>query len=396
MGADAWGQRKLGEVSYSLVRGPFGGSLKKEIFVSQGYRVYEQQDAIYGAEVNGRYYITQDKYDEMSRFAIADGDFIISCSGTIGKIHRLPQNSPSGVINQALLKITVDESKILPDFFLQYFRWDKFQHSIIDDTQGGAIKNLIGMDSFKKTEINCPAIAEQTAIGDFFRTLDDAITLHQRKLDYLRELKRGYLQQMFLQAGERVPRVRFSGFVGEWINKKAGEVFISVSDKNHPHLPVLSASQEKGMVLRDEIGIDIKYNENALGTYKRIMPEQFAIHLRSFQGGFAHSTLEGITSPAYTILNFENKGEHDSTFWKEIFTSSSFIKRLETITYGIRDGRSISFDEFSTLIMHCPTVVEQTVIGNFFRIFDEQITAQATKLKQLKQLKAAYLQQMFV
>ena len=174
-----WEERRLGEVVSNLVRGPFGGSLKKEIFVSEGYRVYEQQDAIYGAKTNGRYYITDEKYDEMSRFAVEDGDFIISCSGTIGQIYRLPINSEKGIINQALLKITVDESKVHPDFFLQYFRWDKFQQNITDDTQGGAIKNLIGMEIFKKIELKCPSTPEQTAIGNFFRKLDELIACHQ-------------------------------------------------------------------------------------------------------------------------------------------------------------------------------------------------------------------------
>jgi type I restriction enzyme S subunit len=87
--------------------------------------------------------------------------------------------------------------------------------------------------------------------------------------------------------GGLVPQVRFSGFLKPWKIKKAAEIFISVTDKNHSDLPVLSASQEKGMVLRDEIGIDIKYDESALNTYKRIQQGQFAIHLRSFQGGLA-------------------------------------------------------------------------------------------------------------
>jgi len=201
---------------------------------------------------------------------------------------------------------------------------------------------------------------------------------------------------MFPQTGESVPRARFDGFTGTWEIKKAGEIFVSVSNKNCPHLPVLSASQEKGMVLRSELGIDIKYDINSLNTYKKIRQGQFAIHLRSFQGGFAYSDLEGITSPAYTILDYKNSNEHDSNYWKEIFVSQLFIKRLETITYGIRDGRSISFSEFSTLEFPFPSIPEQIAIGNFFRTLDEQITAQQQKLSQLKQLKSAYLQKMFI
>ena len=200
---------------------------------------------------------------------------------------------------------------------------------------------------------------------------------------------------MFPQNGESVPRIRFAGFKCDWKSEKAVEIFISVSDKNHAHLPVLSASQEKGMVLRDEIGIDIKFDENTLCTYKRIIPGQFAIHLRSFQGGFAHSILEGITSPAYTILDFKSQDQHDSDFWKEIFVSRNFIKRLESITYGIRDGRSIGFSEFATLTVSFPELEEQTAIGTFFRKLDEQIVTYQAKLDKLKQLKQTFLKKMF-
>ncbi|WP_323680608.1 restriction endonuclease subunit S, partial [Listeria seeligeri] len=125
-----------------------------------------------------------------------------------------------------------------------------------------------------------PNLTEQQKIGDFFKQLDDTIALHQRKLDAL--------------------KLRVSNFAGEWEQRKAGNIFMTISDKNHAHLPVLSASQELGMIRRDNIGINIKYNEKSLKNYKLVKPGQFVIHLRSFQGGFAWSYITGITSPAYT------------------------------------------------------------------------------------------------
>jgi len=285
-------------------------------------------------------------------------------------------------------KIRIDEK------FWAYVIQQKFELEK-EKAPGGTIKTIT-KEALSDFTVSLPEFPEQTAIGTFFRTLDDTITLHKRKLDGLKELKKGYLQQMFPQAGESVPRVRFAGFTKPWKIKKAGEIFVSVSDKNCPHLPVLSASQEKGMVFRSELGIDIKYDINSLNTYKRIRQGQFAIHLRSFQGGFAHSDLEGITSPAYTILDYKNSNEHDSNYWKEIFVSRLFIKRLETITYGIRDGRSISFSEFSTLEFSCPSKPEQATIGNFFCKFDNIINSQQSKLDKLKRLKSTYLQKMFI
>ncbi|WP_249962901.1 restriction endonuclease subunit S [Histophilus somni] len=176
-----------------------------------------------------------------------------------------------------------------------------------------------------------------------------------------------------------VPKLRFPEFTHAWEQRKAKEIFISVSEKGFPHLPVLSASQEFGMIRRDDIGIDIKYDQKSTQTYKRVSPGQFVIHLRSFQGGFAWSDIEGITSPAYTIIDFKKKENHSSNFWKLIFTSSSFIKKLETVTYGIRDGRSISFSDFSDLRLFYSQIQEQQKIGAFFTALDRYITIHQRK-----------------
>lgn len=103
------------------------------------------------------------------------------------------------------------------------------------------------------------------------------------------------------------------------------------------------------MIRRDENSINIYYDKSNEVGYKRVLPGQFVIHLRSFQGGFAHSSLEGITSPAYTVLDFLEQEKHYDYFWKYVLTSEEFIRRLETVTYGIRDGRSISYDGFCGL-----------------------------------------------
>ncbi|MFZ7179713.1 restriction endonuclease subunit S [[Pasteurella] aerogenes] len=192
-----------------------------------------------------------------------------------------------------------------------------------------------------------------------------------------------------------VPKLRFPEFTHAWEQRKAKEIFISISEKGFSNLPVLSASQEFGMIRRDEIGIDIKYDQKSIQTYKRVTPGQFVIHLRSFQGGFAWSDIEGIASPAYTIIDFKKKEKHFSNFWKLIFTSSSFIKKLETVTYGIRDGRSISFSDFSDLKLFYPQIQEQQKIGAFFTALDRYITIHQRKLENVKKLKAGLLQKMF-
>ncbi|MFZ7175440.1 restriction endonuclease subunit S, partial [[Pasteurella] aerogenes] len=212
----------------------------------------------------------------------------------------------------------------------------------------------------------------------------------------VKKLKAGLLQKMFPKNDQEFPEIRFPEFTYAWEQRKAKEIFISISEKGFSNLPVLSASQEFGMIRRDEIGIDIKYDQKSIQTYKRVTPGQFVIHLRSFQGGFAWSDIEGIASPAYTIIDFKKKEKHFSNFWKLIFTSSSFIKKLETVTYGIRDGRSISFSDFSDLKLFYPQIQEQQKIGAFFTALDRYITIHQRKLENMQKLKKSLLQQMFV
>ena len=175
------------------------------------------------------------------------------------------------------------------------------------------------------------------------------------------------------------PAIRFKGFTDPWEQRKAKELFVSTAVKGYPELPVLSATQDRGMIRRDENSINIFHDKKNEAGYKRVLPGQFVIHLRSFQGGFAHSAIEGITSPAYTVFGFSEPEKHDSEYWKYVFTSKAFIRRLETVTYGIRDGRSISYDEFLTLSFVYPSRSEQTAIAQYLDKLSNLITLHQRK-----------------
>lgn len=195
---------------------------------------------------------------------------------------------------------------------------------------------------------------------------------------------------------KKVPEIRFKEFAEDWENTDASIIFKTYFDKNHPDLPVLSASQEYGMIIRENVGFKVQHNKESEAGYKRVLPGQFVIHLRSFQGGFAHSDVEGITSPAYTIIEFRDKSQQDDIFWKYVLTSKEFIKRLETVTYGIRDGRSISFEDFSELGFNVPDIKEQCKIGKTLTVIDTLIRKLEQKLEKLRNIKQSLLNQMFV
>lgn len=174
-------------------------------------------------------------------------------------------------------------------------------------------------------------------------------------------------------------------------------MFESISKKDHSDLPILSATQENGIVFRNDLDIDIKFDTHALSNYKVVSPGDYIISLRSFQGGFELSEKLGIISPAYTVFAFNNqeKSRQKDTFWKYLFKRYDFIESLKRLTFGIRDGKAISFNQFSTLKLSFPNFDEQNKIATLLHELDRTITLHEEKKRQLECLKSALLQKMF-
>lgn len=242
-----------------------------------------------------------------------------------------------------------------------------------------------------------PTLPEQRAIATYFRHIDSLIETADKKVASLKQVKEASLQSMFPKEGQKVPEVRFKGFEGEWKVCKGEDLFETYNERNRPDLPVLSAFQDiRGMAVRSDSGYEISHNKRNEVTYKVVKPGQFVMHLRSFQGGFAHSSIEGITSPAYTVFGFKESNANNDYYWKTIFMSKEFIERLKTITYGIRDGRSISFPEFLKMKFRVPSIDEQRKIASFFVHLDKQIAIAQQRLDLLRRIKSACLDGMFV
>ena len=366
-------------------------AMNKRIFKEETSEIGEvpfYKIGTFGSEPDS--FITRKKFEEYkSKYPYPEiGDILISASGSIGRTVEY-QGEEAYFQDSNIVWLKHDE-RLDNSFLKQFYSIVKWQ-----GVEGTTIKRLYNKNILE-TPIALPSISEQSAIGTLFRTLDDLLASYKDNLANYQSLKATMLSKMFPKAGQTVPEIRLNGFEGEWKIKRADEIFKSVSEKNRALLPVLSASQIDGMVLRDEIGIDIKYDEATLNNYKVVKPGQFVIHLRSFQGGFALSKLEGITSPAYTIIDFIDKENHLPGFWNSILTSKEFIKRLETVTYGIRDGKSISFKDFSSLKFVFPNLEEQQAIGSYFSNLDNLINSHQEKISQLETLKKKLLQDMFI
>lgn len=196
-GKNKFEMKNLGDVA-TLVRGPFGGSLKKEIFVSEGIAVYEQGNVIDNVLDGFRYFITSEKFKEMKRFEVSVGDILMSCSGTIGKFIILPDNPTKGIINQALLKIT-PKNTVCVDY-LKYALQDYLALSTTH-IKGGAIKNIASVKELKQFSIPLPSIPDQQKIVTKLDKVSEKIkTLHELQkfqLEDLKKLEKAYLKEAF-------------------------------------------------------------------------------------------------------------------------------------------------------------------------------------------------------
>lgn len=185
-------QIMLGDENYlTMKRGPFGGDLKKEIFVSSGYKVYEQKHAINDNFFIGKYYITKEKFDTMKKFSVVPYDIIMSCSGTIGKFALAPQNAEPGVINQALLRFRAKD-KILPEYLLFCLQ------GIVDDfsRHGLGLQNLSSVDSLKTIKIPLPeTIDAQQEIVDKVTLISDRIKKLEEEKNELTEKQTAIIEQ---------------------------------------------------------------------------------------------------------------------------------------------------------------------------------------------------------
>ncbi|WP_076416839.1 restriction endonuclease subunit S [Shewanella sp. UCD-KL12] len=197
---EGWEQKKWGDMC-KFIRGPFGGSLKKSMFKSEGYAVYEQKHAIHDHIEQLRYFVDEEKFEEMKRFELKPGELIMSCSGvTLGRASVIPKGAPKGIINQALLKLTANDD--LDIHFLKYWIRSKiFQDIIFEHAGGAAIPNVPAAKILKEIKLQIPTLEKQkiivSEIDSMVSKRDSLLRIYTEKLAALDELKKSILQKAF-------------------------------------------------------------------------------------------------------------------------------------------------------------------------------------------------------
>lgn len=240
----------------------------------------------------------------------------------------------------------------------------------------------LSKDTIEKIKVHIPQIKEQQKISRLILLLDERITTQNKIIEDLKKLKIAIIEKLY----SKIQGKEYS----------YGQMFDVVNERNKQmeYSNILSASQEKGMVNRDDLNLDIQFERSNINTYKIVRKGDYVIHLRSFQGGFAFSDKLGVCSPAYTILRPNSLLEYG--YLSNYFTSQRFIKSLVLVTYGIRDGRSINVDEWLSMKLTIPSKEHQQYIVKVIGCFDRKIESEEAYAAHLSKQKQYLLHQMFI
>ena len=304
------------------------------------------------------------------------GSVLVTCIGsTIGKAGMATKEMST---NQQINSIVVNDNN--DNEFVYYAIQSAFPR-YLSSIAVQAVP-IISKSAFELLPNNRPYLQEQKKIGKFLSMLDERIATQNKIIEDLKKLKCAIIEKVYSEIQGK--------------EYSYGQLFDVVNERNKQmeYSNILSASQEKGMVNRDDLNLNIQFERSNINTYKIVRKGDYVIHLRSFQGGFAFSDKLGVCSPAYTILRTYSLLEYG--YLSNYFTSQRFIKSLVLVTYGIRDGRSINVDEWLRMKITIPPKEHQQYIVKVIGTFERKIEDEEAYAAQLSIQKQYLLRQMFI
>ncbi|EAC4734684.1 restriction endonuclease subunit S [Listeria monocytogenes] len=370
----AWEQRKLGEVTESFdgKRVPIDSDLR----ISGEYPYYGATGII-------------DYVDDY----IFDGEYVLLAEDGANITMR---NYPVAYLtqgkfwlnNHAHIMRMIDGSNYFLVQVLEKIDYMKYNT--------GTAQPKLNSKVVKNIEFKLPHVEEQRKIGTFFKQLDDTIALHQRKLEVLKLMKKGFLQQMVTKSGENIPKIRFDDFDDIWEQRILGEFLkeSKIKGSNGSLAKKLTVKLwRKGVVPKEEI-----YTGSSATQYYIRKTGQFMYGKLDFLNqafGIVPLELDGyestLDSPAFDIEESLNE-----TFLLEYVSLARFYKYQGNIANGSRRAKRIHTDTFFEMPIPLPNSNEQQKIGTFSRQIDDLIALQQNKLEKLSSLKRFYLKNMFI
>ena len=271
--------------------------------------------------------------------------------------------------------------KVDDEWLMQLLKTARLNYCYNVNGEGG-VRVYLFYPNFARIRVSLPSLTEQKKIACFLNLLDERISTQNKIIEDLKKLKCAIIEKLY---SEIQGKEYLYGQLFEVVNKR---------NKQMEYSTILSASQEKGMVNRDDLNLDIQFERSNINTYKIVRAGDYVIHLRSFQGGFAFSDKLGVCSPAYTILRPNCLLEYG--YLSYYFTSHRFIKSLIIVTYGIRDGRSINIEEWLNMKVIIPSKEYQLHTLKILRSIEGKIENEETYTICLSNQKQYLLNQMFI
>ena len=376
-----WEKTKLADITKRVLRKNKGVVSERPLTISAQYGLIDQRDffnKVVASENLEGYYL------------LKKGEFAYNKSYSNeypwGAVKRLDSYDEGAL---STLYICFECLGVDGDWLVHYFDSPKWNGQVsaiaVEGARNHGLLN-VGIEDFFGTQHFVPNNKkEQKKIATFLNLIDERISTQIRIIEDLKSLSDVICERLYTPSDKE-----------SWQTYKYADLF-SISNERNSKLQytnVLSASQEYGMIERNELNIDIKFEASSITNYKIVRPNQYVIHLRSFQGGFAYSDKTGVCSPAYTILVPNEK--LSTAFLKYYFTSKKFINSLRIVTYGIRDGRSISVEEFLQLKVAIPNITRQQHIVRVMQLWEEKIRIEESYLTKLHQQKRHLLTTMFI
>ncbi len=335
-------------------------------------------------------------------FQLQTGDYLISKRQVVHGANGLVPPHLNGAIVSNEYLVSCGNQNITTDFLSIISKLPLMYRAFFLSSYGIDIEKLVfDVEDWKKRSLIIPTISEQNMISSFFRTLDDTIVLHQRKLDLLKQLKTAYLQQLFPQNDEKVPRLRFADFSGDWEQRK----LVDVADIIGGGTPSTSNPEywdgKIDWYAPAEIGEQIYVSKSQktiteLGQRKssaKILPAGTVLFTsRAGIGNTAILAKQGTTNQGFQSI-VPHQDVLDSYF---IFSYTHELKK-----YGETAGAGSTFVEVSGKQMAkmpilIPNIHEQRIIGSLFELLDQTITLHQKNIDALKKIKLIFLKLMFI
>ena len=386
---DDWEERKLGE--FSDVRDGTHASPK---YVSQGHPMVTSKNLTHsGLDMTDVSFLTDEDFNEINkRSKVSIGDILFGMIGTIGN-PVIVDRDDFAIKNVALIKEKTS-NPITNKWLLQYLKSPSFNRFIQKENAGGTQK-FIALGLIRDMKLRVPEFDEQQKIGTFFKKIDDTIALHQRKLDLLKEQKKGYLQKMFPKNGAKVPELRFAGFADDWEERKLGELGSVAMNKRI----FKDQTSEIGDIPFFKIGT---FGGEADAYISRKLYEEYKQKYPYPKVGDILISASGSIGRTVVYQGEEEYFQDSNIVWlnHDERLNNRFLKQFYSIvTWQGLEGSTIKRLYNKNILetkISIPTPNEQEKIGLFFEKIDDTIDLHQRKLDLLKEQKKGFLQKMFV